>query len=166
MIIGKVTGREVATTRDSDNPVLLLQVELTHPRDIDNAELLMSAGEDVSPHDDDYVLVLSLSKAFRVAIGVDDGIDPAVGKGEKEIYSYSKHGGDKLARTLWNAAGEVIHNGGSRLVARKDDETTSNIVIDFEFWTWIAAVGTALGITPPTTFTGKVNNGTDEVKVP
>jgi hypothetical protein len=166
MILGRVTNREITTTRESDRPVLLLQVELTSERDVQDAELFTDAGVDSSPHDDDLVIVLSLADAYQLAIGVDDGIEPEVAEGEKEIYSYEAHGGPKLAKTRWNSDGEVIHNDGERLVARKDDETTSDITIDETFWTWIAAVGSALGLTPPESFTGKINDGTDEVKVP
>lgn len=166
MILGKVTGREVAETRDSEGRVLLLQVELTNSRDIQDVEHLNAAGEDASPHDGDFVLVFSLADAFKMSVGVDDGIEPEVDEGEKEAYSYDRHGGSKLARTKWDKTGNVIHNEGARLVARKEDATISNATVDPAFWTFIAAVGAALGITAPTGFTGKVNDGSDTVKVP
>lgn len=164
MILGRVTGREITTIRDSDGPVLLLQVELTNERDIQDVELLRHAGVDYNPPDGSFVVVLPLANAFQVGVAVDDGIEPEVDEGEYEVYS--SVGGAKRARTRWNKDGEVIHNQGSRLVARKNDETISNATLDPAFWTWIAAVGSALGITPPTTFTGKVNDGASTVKVP
>lgn len=166
MILGRVTNREIATNRDSDRPVLLLQVELTSAQDVQDVELFTAAGEDSSPHDDDYVVVLSLADAFQIGIGVDDGIEPEVDEGEKEIYSYEKHGGPKLAKVKLDKDGNVIHNDGDRLVARQDDETTSDLTIDEVFWTWIAAVGSALGISPPTTLTTKISGGSETVKVP
>lgn len=166
MILGRVTNREITENRESDRKVLLLQVELTSERDVQDVELFSDAGEDTSPHDDDFVIVLSLADAYQLAIGVDDGIEPEVDEGEKEIYSYSKHGGPKLAKTRWNKDGEIIHNDGERLVARKDDETTSDIIIDETFWTFITAVASALGLTPPESLTCKISDGTDEVLVP
>jgi len=166
MILGRVTNREITENRESDRKVLLLQVELTSERDVQDVELFSDAGEDTSPHDDDFVIVLSLADAYQLAIGVDDGIEPEVDEGEKEIYSYSKHGGPKKAKTRWNKDGEIIHNDGDRLVARKDDETTSDITIDETFWTFITAVASALGLTPPESLTCKISDGTDEVLVP
>jgi hypothetical protein len=102
MILGRVTNREISTNRGSDRPVLLLQVELTNERDVQDVELFTEAGAESSPQNDDMVLVLSLADAYRIAIGVDDGIEPEIDEGEKEIYSYEKHGGPKLARVKCN----------------------------------------------------------------
>ena len=169
MILGKVTNREISENRESDRRVLLLQVELTNERDVQDVELFSDAGEDTSPHDGDYVLVFSLANAYQIAVGVDDGIEPEVEEGEKEIYSYSKHGGPKKARIWCNKDGEVIHNDGDRLVARKDDETLSNVTIDPVFWAWITAVNSALGLPPaslPTALKCLIDDGSDTVKVP
>lgn len=164
MILGRITNREVTENRESDGKVLMLQVELTDERDIQDVELFTHAGVDFNPPDGSFVVVIPLANAFKVAVAVDDGIESEVDEGEYEVYS--SENGEKKAKTRWNKDGEVIHNDGERLVARKDDETTSDITIDQTFWTWIAAVGSALGITPPESFTGKVNEGSETVKVP
>ena len=166
MILGRVTNREITENRESDRKVLMLQVELTSERDVQDVELFSDAGEDTSPHDDDFVIVLSLADAYQLAIGVDDGIEPEVEEGEKEIYSYSKHGGPKKAKTRWNKDGEVIHNDGDRLVARKDDEITITPETDPEFFVFMNGLAALLGKDPILSVTGKINDGTDEVKVP
>lgn len=166
MILGKVTNKEVRTDRDSENKVLMLQVELTDERDIQDVELFKSAGEDATPHDGAFVIVLSLSEAFKVAVGVEDGIEPETKAGEKEIYSYDEYGGSKLARVLCNEDGEVIHNEGERLVARKEDEITITAETDPEFFVFMNGLAALLGKDPILSVTGKINDGTDEVKVP
>jgi hypothetical protein len=166
MILGRVTGREIATNRESDRPVLLLQVELTNERDVQDVELFCEAGSDTSPHDEDLVLVLSLADAYQIAVGVDDGIEPEVDEGEKEIYSYSKHGGPKKAKTRWNSDGEVIHNDGSRLVAREGDEITITPETDPDFFVLMNGLASLLGKDPILSVTGKINEGSETVKVP
>ena len=166
MILGKVTNREITENRESDRNVLLLQVELTSERDVQDVELFSDAGEDTSPHDGDFVLVFSLADAYQIAVGVDDGIEPEVDEGEKEIYSYAAHGGPKKAKTKWNSDGEIIHNDGSRLVARKNDEITITAETDPEFFVFMNGLAALLGKDPILSVTGKINDGSDTVKVP
>jgi phage gp45-like len=165
MILGRVTNREISTNRGSDRPVLLLQVELTNERDVQDVELFTEAGAESSPQNDDMVLVLSLADAYRIAIGVDDGIEPEIDEGEKEIYSYEKHGGPKLARVKCNKDGEVIHNEGERLVAREGDEITITPETDPDFFVMMNGLALLLGLDPILSVTGKINEGSETVKV-
>jgi hypothetical protein len=55
--------------------------------------------------------------------------------------------------------------GSEEFAARQNDAIQSTAVEDATFWAWISAVGTALGITPPTSLTGKISGGSTEVKI-
>lgn len=164
MILGKVTNREVTVSRESDGPVLLLQVELTNERDVQDVELIKHAGVDFNPPDGSFVVVIPLANAFKVAVAVDDGIESEVDPGEYEIYSSKS--GLKKAKTRWNTDGEVIHNDGDRLVARKEDEITITPETDPDFFVLMNGLAALLSKDPITSVTGKINEGTDEVKVP
>lgn len=76
-----------------------------------------------------------------------------------------------------NTSGEVIINGGTALVARKDDPTLVNATTDPVFLHaatgWVTLVSAAINaLAPgsitvvPATITGKVNDGSSTVKVP
>jgi phage gp45-like len=163
--IGRITGGNVELNRDSDTPGRVLNVELTDPNDVQSCELFTQAGDDTNPPDGSMCVVVTVSDALKIVIAVVDGLEPDVEKGEREFYSQKD--GQKKARLKLTLDGKVIHNDGDRLVARKDDETESNITIDETFWTWINAVAGALGITPaPPSLTSKISEGTDEVLVP
>jgi hypothetical protein len=163
--IGRITGSAVEQNLDADSPGRLMQVELTAPDDIQSIELFTQAGDDNNPPDDVQCIVLEVSPRLKIIVAVSDGLAPECDRGERELYSQAD--GEKKARTKYQKDGKVIHNQGARLVARKDDETKSNITIDQAFWGWVNAVSAALGIpTPPTTLTTKIDEGVDSVRVP
>jgi len=168
-MIGKVIGSAVDVNRDSDGNVLLLTVEITEGDDLQEIELFRHSGVDYNPPAGSIVVIQTLSDAFKVGVAVDDGIEPEADEGEYEIYS--SEGGSKKARVKCDADGNVVHNEGSRLVARKDDPVISNMTSDPVFWTWLAMAATVLskmGVTAPipTSLTGKINEGSPTVKVP
>lgn len=163
--IGRITGTTVETNRDSDDPGRMLQVELTDPTDVQACELFAQAGDDNNPPNDAMCIVLTVSDALKIVVAVTDDLEPECAQGEREIYSQAD--GKKKARVKLTKDGIVIHNEGGRQVARNGDEVKSDITVDQAFWTWVSAVSTALGITPPpTTLTAKIADGTDEVLVP
>jgi len=168
-MIGKVIGSAVDVNRDSDGNVLLLTVEITEGDDLQEIELFRHSGVDYNPPAGSIVVIQTLSDAFKVGVAVDDGIEPEADEGEYEIYS--SEGGSKKARVKCDADGNVVHNEGSRLVARKDDPVISNMTSDPVFWTWLAMAATVLskmGVTAPipTSLTGKISEGSPTVKVP
>ena len=168
-MIGKVIGSAVDVNRDSDGNVLLLTVEITEGDDLQEIELFRHSGVDYNPPAGSIVVIQTLSDAFKVGVAVDDGIEPEAEEGEYEIYS--SEGGSKKARVKCDADGNVVHNEGSRLVARKDDPVISNMTSDPVFWTWLAMAATVLskmGVTAPipTSLTGKISEGSPTVKVP
>jgi len=170
-MIGKVIGSAVDVNRDSDGNVRLLTVEITEGDDLQEIELFRHAGVDYNPPVGSIVVIQALSDAFKVGVAVDDGIEPEAEEGEYEIYS--SEGGSKKARVKCDSDGNVVHNAGSRLVARKDDAIEIDGTTDAAFVAWISAVTVAitkLGGTVPTLLplqiTGKINEGSPTVKVP
>ncbi len=163
--IGRITGGDIETNRDSDTEGRVLQVELSAVDDVQACELFTQAGDDSNPPDGSMCLVVTVSEALKIVVAVVDGLEPEVEKGEREFYSIKNN--QKKARVKLTLDGTVVHNKGERHVARKDDETTSTIETDETFWTWINAVATAVGITPaPPKLVSKISEGTDEVLVP
>ena len=67
---------------------------------------------------------------------------------------------DTLVRILGTSGA-----GAEKEAARKGDAVASSAVEDAAFWAWVTAVSTALGITAPTSMTGKITGGSSEVKI-
>lgn len=87
--IGTVRGATVETNKDGDKPVLMLQVEITDPEDVQAVQLMTQAGEESNPPDGSRVTLVRVNDAFKIAVAVDDGIEPSMGRGEKKLYSTS-----------------------------------------------------------------------------
>lgn len=162
--IGKITGGNVETNRDSDSPGLVLNVELTDPTDVQSCELFTQAGDDTNPPDGSMCLVVTVSDALKIVVAVVDGLTPEAEKGEREFYSQKD--GEKKARIKLTLDGTVVHNQGEREVARKDDEILLTPETDPEFFVLMAAVAALVGLDPPTKVAGTITEGTDEVLVP
>ena len=90
--IGTVKGYEVKTNRDGSKLATMLQVQFTCPEDVQTVELMQSAGEDSNPATGSKVAVLSAGPAWKIAIAVDDGIEPGMLPGEKRLYSIDDAG--------------------------------------------------------------------------
>jgi len=110
MQLGKVVGREIVENKDGTDKVMLLQVEITDPDDVQNVELFRQSGEDYNPRDDARVMIVDLGEALKIAIACDDGIEPSVDPGERELYSIDSTGA-KSAYCRFNDDGTVTLNG-------------------------------------------------------
>jgi hypothetical protein len=159
----------------------MVQVEITDTKDIQDVEIVTQAGEDSSPPDGSDVVIIDISSAFRIAVAADDGIEPTVEAGEKEIYSITEIEGikAKLARIFMGIEGDVeITPGalpvtsavkladGDRDASGVEDTIRIDAFTDPELFTWLAIVGGVVGTAPPTTITGKITSGTAKVKIP
>lgn len=85
--VGIVTGRVTAPNRNSDLSVRLLQVQLTDLMDVQTVQLVEQSGEESSPPLGSLVTVVNGGQAFKLAVGVDDGIEPIMDPGGKRLYS-------------------------------------------------------------------------------
>lgn len=89
MSVGTVRGREIKKNRDGLRKVRVLRVEITDPDDLQDVEHMQHAGVDSSPINDSKVFVVKSGEAWKIAVGVNDNIEPKAEPGEYEIYSNS-----------------------------------------------------------------------------
>lgn len=172
--LGRVTGRTIEANRDSDGSKRMIQVEVSDPEDIQDAQQVTQAGEDSSPPDGSLVAIIDVSSAFRLVIGADDGITPTVKPGEKEIYSSAA--GAKLATLLMDIIGNIVATpsalgtvqlaGNSREASGVGDTITIDNSTDPVFFAWLTTVGGVVGAAPPTSIKGEIASGTDKVELP
>jgi len=170
-VVGIVTGRRIGKNRDGDKNVLILQVELITGEDTRSIEIFSSA--DFNPANGTRVYICDVSDSYQVAVATSDGLTPEVEPGEVEIYSTDNPVTAKQARIYLNKDGEIVLNQGTKLAARKEDPILINATTDSAFITWVANVSAFInGLSPgtipvvPSTVTGKINDGTDEVLLP
>lgn len=111
--LGTVKGMEIRKNRDSKLNSRMLNVEISSPDDTQSVELINGNGEDFNPENNEKVLVIPISDAYKIGLLIDDNVepDPSVLKGEKEFYS--KKDGIKKAKLKLDEDGQVILNGGA-----------------------------------------------------
>ena len=111
--LGTIKGQRIDKNRDAEDDSRLLDCELSSIEDVQTVELMVPSGEDFSPQNEDVVLIIQISDAYKLGILVDDQVAPDESNlsGEKEIYS--KDGSTKLARLKLNKDGQVILNQGT-----------------------------------------------------
>lgn len=132
MRIGRVDSSEIAINRDGEKPVMLLQVEITDPDDLQTVEFIQAAGIDFNPAPDTTVIVSELGAAWKIAIGADDGIEPETAAGEFQFYSSA--GGAKKAKIHLFADGKIrIENdagGYIEMSSGGDVDINGNFTVD------------------------------------
>lgn len=114
---GKVTGREIKKNRDGTKNVLLLQVEITDPDDIQTVEYMTPSGEDANPPNGSDVAIVSVGNAYKIAITADNGVEPVMAPGEKRLYSTSTSG-DVAADLKFLTDGVAELNGNGDFAVR------------------------------------------------
>ena len=72
---GIVKGFEVTTNRNSDQKVLMLQVEISGPDDIQSVQWMPGEGVQSIPLKESIVQILQNGKGWKVAVSANDGID-------------------------------------------------------------------------------------------
>lgn len=122
---GIVKGRQVAKNRDSDRDVLLLQVELSDPDDVQTVEFMQGAGDQYSPENGSKVLVISNGAAYKIAIAVDDLTLITIEVGERAIRAVS--GGVAKSSVLCKVDGNLVFNEGTDFAVQF---TALKLVID------------------------------------
>ena len=112
-MIGTVKGYQIGKNRDGTKDVLLLQVEMTDPDDIQTVEYMSSAGDDTIPPEGSLVTILSVGSAWKIAIASNDGIAPEMDEGERKIYSSSGGMVKAFINFMKNGNLELNGNGNS-----------------------------------------------------
>jgi len=120
MMLGRVVNRSITTNKDGNKNVLLLEVEITDPDDVQSIELFRQSGEDYNPPNDSRVIVLDLGDAYKVAVACDDGFEPEVDPGERELYAIDSSG-DKSTFVKFNSDGTLNLNGLNDTAVRFSD---------------------------------------------
>lgn len=130
--IGIVRGREIRPNRNGGDDVLLLQVEVSDPEDVQTIELMTHAGDESSPEDGAQVLLISIGPAWTIAIAVNDLIPPDLDPGERRIYSQVS--GVRKAIIYCRTSGQLELNGTGDFAVRFSElETAFNqLKTDFD----------------------------------
>jgi len=115
-MIALVKGFEIKKNRDGDKNVLLLQSEITDPEDIQTIEAFRGVGEDYNPPKGSRIIYLAAGNAYKIAVALDDGIEPdeSIEEGERELYSSAVEA-DALVRKAkhrFKKNGKHIFNDG------------------------------------------------------
>jgi phage gp45-like len=110
---GIVTGKQTAKNKDGTKNVLLLQVEMADPEDVQTVELMSQTGENSNPPVGSRVVVVGAGHAFKIAIASDDSIVPTTADGEKIIYSTNEAGTAVVSSVYLKNDGTIIANNGA-----------------------------------------------------
>lgn len=114
--IGTVRGREIKPNRNGDGDVILLQVEISEPDDVQTVELMTHAGDESSPPDGAQVILVQIGPAWVVALAADDLIPPSIDVGERRVYS--QDAGARKATIYWRTDGQLELNGTGDFAVR------------------------------------------------
>ncbi len=119
--IGTVTNNERKKNRDSDENQRILSCEITSPDDVQSVELSNVSGEDNNPLNEDTVLIIPITDAYKLGILIDDGVAPdgSILKGEKLLYSRDSSGAVK-AKIAFKNNGDLIFNDGAGFAVEFD----------------------------------------------
>lgn len=115
--VGVITGRTVKTNKDGKNPRLLLQVQMSNKDDVQTVEYVPQPGQDENPTNGSKVFIIQISESYKIAIGVDDGIEPGAATGEKWLYSLDDDGVVQALMKLLKS-GIIEVNGNSDFAVR------------------------------------------------
>jgi len=113
-MIANIKNLEIRKNRDSGADQRMLSCEMTSPDDVQSVELSNTSGEDNNPLNDDVVLVLSITDAYKIGLLIDDGVSPdsSIERGEKLIYSRDSSN-SVMAKIAFKKDGQIIMNGGT-----------------------------------------------------
>ena len=121
--IGTVRGREKKPNRNGEGDVILLQVEISGPDDVQTVELMTHAGDEASPPDGALVILVQIGPAWVVALAADDLIPPDIDVGERRVYS--QDGGARKATVYWRTNGQLELNGTGDFAVRFNELETA-----------------------------------------
>jgi hypothetical protein len=98
------------------------------------------------------------------------GVEPPENPGESKVFSTDAEGVEQ-GTPLVGSDGVHTFHGGEIEAARKGDAIESMMADDSKFWTWLSAAavvlaGLGVAVPAPTSLTGKIIEGTEEVLLP
>ena len=124
--LGTVVGSEIKKNIDGENDTRILKCELSSADDVQQIELIQQNGEQNNPLDDATVIVLEITKTWKIAVAIKDFVEPdaTLGRGEKIIYSLDSNNNIKAKIYLKND-GTVNIGNGDQFVALSNLVTTA-----------------------------------------
>lgn len=105
--LGRVTGYEDRTNRDGQETVRLLQVMMSDKRNVQTVQLMGPGGEEVNPPNGSIVAVLPVGEAFKIALGLNGRVAPALAPGGKRVYSTNAAGDTAAASVQLDPDGAI-----------------------------------------------------------
>jgi len=159
--LGTVVGSEIKKNIDGENDTRILKCELSSADDVQQIELIQQNGEQNNPLDDATVIILEITKTWKIAVAVKDFVEPdaTLNRGEKKIYSLDSSNNIQACIRFKNDGTLVLNEGADWAVqytALKSafDQLKSDLNAMISEWNTFAtayAPGGPAGIgTPPT----------------
>jgi hypothetical protein len=115
VLVGTITGQSIIKNNNSPLKVRILQVKITD-EDNQTIQAVYVSGDDNAPSVGATAYILQISSAFKICLGIDDGIEPEVSEGDRKIYS--QDGGVIKAFTHWKTNGNQEINGSGDFAVR------------------------------------------------
>lgn len=170
---GRVVGRSITTNKDGTNDVMMLEVQISDPDDIQSVQFFSPPGDDSPPSDGSIVAIIDISDAYKIAVAADDNIAPSMDEGEKKLYS-SDSGAIQAFINLLKGGNIELNGNNDNAVAFQDlKDGFDTFVTDFNTFIGVfnAHVHSSSGTGPPTT-SGTITTASvdaskiDTIKVP
>lgn len=164
--VGTVTGKQTGKNKDGTKDVLLLQVEMTDPEDIQTVELMSQTGENSNPPTGSRVVVIGAGSAFKLAIASDDDIVPATADGEKIIYSTDETGAATVSSIYLKNDGTIIADNGEITITAEPGGLLSIVTSgNTEITSAKTIINNDLQVNGAINSTGNIESDTDMIAV-
>lgn len=87
--LGTIVKSSIETNLDGENETRMVSAELSSAEDVQSIELIGQNGEQTNPLDDATVIILEITKNWKIAVAIKDLVEPdnTLERGEKKIYS-------------------------------------------------------------------------------
>ena len=111
--LGTVVGSEIKKNIDGENNTRILKCELSSADDVQQIELIQQDGEQNNPLDDATVIILEITKSWKIAVAVKDFVEPdaTLQRGEKKIYSLDSSNNIQACIRFKNDGTLVLNEG-------------------------------------------------------
>jgi hypothetical protein len=120
---GTIRNTAVKANRDGENPVRMLDVEMSSPSDVQSVQSVSIGGVDFHPLPGAKVVVAQVGGAWKMAIVLEDGLTPSAGAGEKFLYSQDSGGALAALIKLRNDSTMELNGDADFAVAFNDLKT-------------------------------------------
>jgi hypothetical protein len=166
--LGTIVGSEIVENMDGESPSRMLECEISSAEDVQSIEQINKNGEQTNPRNDANVVIIEISNTWKIAVAIDDLVEPdaSLDKGEKKIYALDS-GNNIVASILLKNDGDIQLNGGTdwavQFTAMK--AAFDQFVTDFDDHTH-PAPGGATGVPVAPTTADMAGAKVDDVRLP